>query len=237
MSSAPEADKLDEDPNHRTAIEPVSTSTILDNMTNSLRRSQPSAASTFPYEVAEQILLQVPILDVLVAAAHLPPFWCDVIGNSKKISQQVSKLPIFRLSNEYVPKNRVVAVSTCSYKPLKHDSKKASRSKVAWTFGLKGSRGTLLVHRRADGGEALVVASVAPAGTLRVLSTTSDAPSTNQTRRVGYKFVGLYNRRRVLDFSKQLSKKVSMSCRVIWKRCMAVRRLNARIARRLGGWT
>ena len=48
--------------------------------------TRPSVAASFPYELVETILMQIPLIDLIVISAHLPAFWRSVLQTSTKLS-------------------------------------------------------------------------------------------------------------------------------------------------------
>lgn len=53
--------------------------------------ARPSVAAPFPYELVEEILIQIPLLDLVVISSHLPPFWRAVFESSKELTRFLAK--------------------------------------------------------------------------------------------------------------------------------------------------
>lgn len=49
--------------------------------------TRPSLGLSRPYELIEAILAELPLIDLIVTSAHLPPLWRSVLETSTKISQ------------------------------------------------------------------------------------------------------------------------------------------------------
>ena len=147
-----------------------------------------TVAASFPFELIETILLNLPIRDIVVAAANVPDFWRKVIENSKGIWKRLAKDPS-------IDARRLAQVGTVFEVGIS--------TPLSFKYTLRN--GILFVHRTADGAEAYIFAPVSEKKPLCVIDPSRTTTEYTKNHRFGYGYMDLFDFDGMLVCSAQVS--------------------------------
>ena len=140
----------------------------------------------------------------MIAAANVPSFWREVIGNSKEIWRSLIRYP-FEDGNSLVNRN---ANKRLASEAFGYDTQKV------WTFKYTLTNGILFVHRNTDGAEGFIFAPISEKLPLRVIEPDTKMVNYNMNRRFGYGYIDLRDFEGSLVCSKRISDNVKD---VMWR--------------------
>lgn len=126
-------------------------------------------AEKMPVEIEENILILMPVPDLLVAAAHLPLSWRTILEDSKRLRDRVInffKRPEFSTAPVSLPPGPLTADIAALFDSYTHS-----------TFKCDLYRGRLLAHRRENGDEGFLFVPCVPHLSMTILD-----PATKKMR-------------------------------------------------------
>ena len=166
--------------------------------TRSATKKARSIASTLPFELVEHILLETGVSDLLMAAAHVPRFWHEVIEQSTGIRSMVTEEFACQIPRAHRPNpNRMMApVARCLTRDMR------------WMFRSYLTDGALYVDRRCKGrAEEFLFVSAAEERPLCLINPARTIAKYHVSGRFGQGFIECFDFDGELVCSKQVSRK------------------------------